>query len=173
MQEMQQLGSLRQIDKKIAASRPLDIFIFNVQKTETLTFKSHYESLQKLKELGFNINPVAVLCNDLKEVVDEIRKIGRKRDNLKFGIDGAVIKVDNLEYRAKLGVNAKTPKWAIAYKYPPETKETLLKDIETLKGILEDEAKLNRVLVRELKAIAEKYGDDRRTSIEEKQEVQI
>jgi len=122
-------GSLRQLDSKIAASRPLDIFIFNVQKSETIEFKSHYESLQKLKELGFNVNPVAVLCNDIKEVIGEINKIGKNREKLSFGIDGAVIKVDDLAYREKLGVNAKTPRWAIAYKYPPETKETLLKDI--------------------------------------------
>ena len=122
-------GSLRQLDSKVAASRPLDIFIFNVQKSETIEFKSHYESLQKLKELGFNVNPVAVLCNDIKEVIGEINKIGKNREKLSFGIDGAVIKVDDLAYREKLGVNAKTPRWAIAYKYPPETKETLLKDI--------------------------------------------
>lgn len=122
-------GSLRQLDSSIAASRPLDIFIFNVQKSETITFESHYESLQKLKELGFNVNPVANVCNNIEDVIKEIEKIGDNREELSFGIDGAVIKVDNLEYREILGVNAKTPKWAIAYKYPPEMKETTLKDI--------------------------------------------
>lgn len=122
-------GSLRQLDSKIAASRPLDIFIFNVQKSETLHFKSHYESLQKLKELGFHVNPVAKLCDDMEQVVKEIENIGENRENLSFGIDGAVIKVDDLAYREKLGVNAKTPKWAIAYKYPPEMKETTIKNI--------------------------------------------
>ncbi len=122
-------GSLRQLDSQIAASRPLDIFIFNVQKCESISFISHYEALQKLKELGFNINPVAKLCDTMKDVIKEINKIGENRENLSFGIDGAVIKVDNLEYREKLGVNAKTPKWAIAYKYPPEKKETSIKDI--------------------------------------------
>ena len=122
-------GSLRQLDSKIAASRPLDIFVFNVQKCESISFASHYEALQKLKELGFNINPVAKLCSNIKNVIKEINQIGENRENLSFGIDGAVIKVDDLQYREKLGVNAKTPKWAIAYKYPPEKKETTIKNI--------------------------------------------
>lgn len=122
-------GSLRQLDSSIVASRPLDIYIFNVQKSETLKFNSHYQSLQKLKELGFHINPVAKLCDNIKQVITEIEKIGETRENLSFGIDGAVIKVDDLAYREKLGVNAKTPKWAIAYKYPPEMKETTIKNI--------------------------------------------
>ncbi len=122
-------GSLRQLDSRIAASRPLDIFVFNVQKSETISFVSHDEALQKLKELGFQVNPVAQLCGDIKEVIKEIEKIGENREKLSFGIDGAVIKVNNLAYREKLGVNAKTPKWAIAYKYPPEAKETSIKNI--------------------------------------------
>ena len=122
-------GSLRQLDSSIAASRPLDIFIFNVQKSETLNFTSHYESLEKMKKLGFNVNPVVKLCSGIDDVISQIEQIGENRDNLSFGIDGAVIKVDDLKYREKLGVNAKTPKWAIAYKYPPEAKETVLKDI--------------------------------------------
>ncbi len=122
-------GSLRQLDSSIAASRPLDIYIFNVQKSEDLKFTSHYDSLQKLKELGFNVNPVAVFCDTIENVIKEIEKIGENRENLSFGIDGAVVKVDDLEYRKKLGENAKTPKWAIAYKYPPEMKETVLKEI--------------------------------------------
>lgn len=122
-------GSLRQLDSKIAASRPLDIFIFNVQKCENRNFESHAQALQILKELGFQINPVVKLCDNIKDVVKEIEAIGQNREALSFGIDGAVIKVDNLAYREKLGVNAKTPKWAIAYKYPPEMKETVIKDI--------------------------------------------
>lgn len=129
MQEMQQLGSLRQLDSKIAASRPLDIYIFNVQKTNDIQFTSHYESLKYLEKLGFNVNPVKVLCNDIEEVIKEIEKIGDKREDLSFGIDGAVIKVDNLLLREEIGTTFKTPKWAIAYKYPPEQKETILKDI--------------------------------------------
>ena len=122
-------GSLRQLDSKITASRPLDIFIFNVQKCESKNFKSHHESLLYLEEIGFNVNPVKVLVKDIPGAIDEIKKIGENRENLSFGIDGAVIKVDDLEQREILGTNYKTPKWAIAYKYPPEKKETKLKDI--------------------------------------------
>ena len=122
-------GSLRQLDSSIAASRPLDIFIFNVQKSDTIKFKSHLESLIYMEKLGFNVNPVKVMCTTISEVIDEINKIGDNREDLSFGIDGAVIKVDDLAQREVLGVNFKTPKWAIAYKYPPEQKETLLKDI--------------------------------------------
>ncbi len=122
-------GSLRQLDSKIASSRPLDIYIFNVQKSDTKKFTSHIESLEYLEKIGFNVNPVKVLCNNIPEAIEEINKIGDNRDELTFGIDGAVIKVDDLKMREILGSNYKTPKWAIAYKYPPEQKETLLKDI--------------------------------------------
>lgn len=122
-------GSLRQLDSKITKTRPLDIFIFNVQKLENDPFNSHYEQLNYLDKLGFNINPVRILCNNIDEAIDAITKIGEDRENLSFGIDGAVIKVDNLDYREELGTTFKTPRWAIAYKYPPEQKETLLKDI--------------------------------------------
>lgn len=122
-------GSLRQLDSKITKTRPLDIFIFNVQKLENNPFNSHYEQLNYLDKLGFNVNPVRILCNDIDEAIDAITKIGEDRENLSFGIDGAVIKVDNLDYREELGTTFKTPRWAIAYKYPPEQKETLLKDI--------------------------------------------
>ena len=122
-------GSLRQLDSSITAKRPLDIFIFNVQKCDSKKFISHHESLVYLEKLGFNVNPVKVLVNSIPEVIEEINKIGENRENLSFGIDGAVIKVDNLEQREILGTNYKTPKWAIAYKYPPEKKETILKDI--------------------------------------------
>ncbi len=122
-------GSLRQLDSKIAGSRPLDIYIFNVQKSDTVKFTSHLESLYYLEKIGFNVNPVKILCNNISETIEEINKIGDNREKLDFGIDGAVIKVDNLNFRDILGTNYKTPKWAIAYKYPPEQKETLLKDI--------------------------------------------
>ncbi len=122
-------GSLRQLDSKITASRPLDIYIFNVQKSEDIKFTSHYESLDYMKKLGFNVNPVIEKCNSIPEAIEAIKKIGENRDDLTFGIDGAVIKVDNLEQRKILGTNYKTPKWAIAYKYPPEQKATKLKDI--------------------------------------------
>ncbi|MBR2704269.1 MAG: NAD-dependent DNA ligase LigA [Clostridia bacterium] len=122
-------GSLRQLDSKVTAERPLDIFIFNVQRLTGNTFNSHYEQLQYLDKLGFNVNPVKILCNTIDEALEAIQKIGDDRESLGFGIDGAVVKVDNLDYREELGQTFKTPRWAIAYKYPPEQKETLLKDI--------------------------------------------
>lgn len=122
-------GSLRQLDSNITASRPLDIYIFNVQKIEGKEFNSHYEELLYLEELGFNVNPVKIPCDTLEEAINAINKIGEDREDLTFGIDGAVVKVDNLSLREDLGTTAKTPRWAIAYKYPPERKETILKDI--------------------------------------------
>ena len=122
-------GSLRQLDSKITAKRPLDIYIFNVQKSDTIKFTSHYESLLYLEKLGFNVNPIKILCNNIDEAIKAIEKIGKDREKISFGIDGAVVKVDNLELREKLGTTYKTPKWAVAYKYPPEKKETKLKDI--------------------------------------------
>ena len=122
-------GSLRQLDSTITAQRPLNIYIFNVQKCDSINFTSHYESLIYLEKLGFNVNPVKILCNNAEEVIEAINKIGEDRNNLTFGIDGAVVKVDDLALREKIGQTAKTPKWAVAYKYPPEKKETILKDI--------------------------------------------
>lgn len=122
-------GSLRQLDSKITAERPLDIYIFNVQKSDNIKFKSHIESLNYLEKLGFQVNPVKILCNNIEEAINAIKKIGDDREKLSFGIDGAVIKVDDLELREKIGTTFKTPKWAVAYKYPPERKETILKDI--------------------------------------------
>lgn len=122
-------GSLRQLDSTITATRPLDIYIFNVQKSDTIKFTSHFESLKYLEQIGFNVNPVKVLCKNIEEVIKEINKIGENRENLSFGIDGAVVKVDSLAQREVLGTTFKVPKWAIAYKYPPEQKETILKDI--------------------------------------------
>ena len=122
-------GSLRQLDSKITAKRPLDIYIFNVQKIEGKEFNSHYEELEYLEKLGFNVNPVRIPCTNIEEVKKAIQKIGEMREELTFGIDGAVIKIDNLKFREILGTTVKVPRWAVAYKYPPETKETILKDI--------------------------------------------
>ena len=122
-------GSLRQLDSKITQTRPLDIYIFNVQKIEGKEFHSHYEELQYLSDLGFNVNPVRIYCKNSKEIEKAIEKIGEDREKLTFGIDGAVVKVDDLKFREILGTTAKTPRWAVAYKYPPEKKETKLKDI--------------------------------------------
>lgn len=125
-------GSLRQLDSKITATRPLDIFIFNVQKYDENTFdaeNSHFTELNKLEKLGFNVVPVRTLCSTIDEAIEAIKKIGETREKLSFGIDGAVVKVDNLHLREILGTTYKVPKWAIAYKYPPEKKETKLLDI--------------------------------------------
>ena len=122
-------GSLRQLDSNITKNRPLDIYIFNVQKIEGKEFNSHYEELEYLSELGFNVNPVRIPCNSKEEVIKAINKIGEDRESLTFGIDGAVVKVDDLNLRKIMGTTSKVPKWAIAYKYPPEQKETILKEI--------------------------------------------
>lgn len=122
-------GSLRQLDSKITAGRPLDIYIFNIQEIENKEIMTHYEGLKYLQELGFNVNPVRILCKNINEVLEAIKKIGEDRENLSFGIDGAVVKVNNLELREKIGTTFKTPKWAVAYKYPPEKKETKVIDI--------------------------------------------
>lgn len=122
-------GSIRQLNSKITEERPLDIYIFNVQKWDKNPFNSHYEQLNYLEKLGFNVNPVRILCKKQEEVEKAIQKIGDDREKLSFGIDGAVVKINSLSFREKLGTTAKTPRWAIAYKYPPEAKETILKDI--------------------------------------------
>ena len=122
-------GSLRQLNPKITAQRPLDIYIFNVQKIENKTWNSHWEELNYLANLGFNVVPFRKLCHTIDEAIDAIREIGDNREELTFGIDGAVIKVDDLALREKIGTTFKVPKWAIAYKYPPEQKETIVKDI--------------------------------------------
>ncbi len=122
-------GSLRQLDWKITASRPLNIYIFNVQKFDENPFDSHYEQLKYLSKLGFNVNPVKIYCKSFEEAKNAVIKIGEDREKLTFGIDGAVIKIDSLSFREKLGTTYKVPRWAIAYKYPPEAKETILKDV--------------------------------------------
>ncbi len=122
-------GSLRQLNPKITAQRPLDIYIFNVQKIENKTWNSHWQELNYLANLGFNVVPFRKLCHTIDEAIDAIKEIGDNREELTFGIDGAVIKVDDLTLREKIGTTFKVPKWAIAYKYPPEQKETIVKDI--------------------------------------------
>ena len=122
-------GSLRQLDSNITKQRPLDIYIFNVQKIDGKEFNSHYEELEYLANQGFNVNPVRIYCKTSEEVIKAIEKIGNDREDLTFGIDGAVVKVDDLAFREILGTTSKVPKWAVAYKYPPEKKETILKDI--------------------------------------------
>jgi len=122
-------GSLRQLDPKIAAKRRLDIFVFNIQRIEGRTVSSHSESLDLLKSLGFKVIPGYKVCSDIDEVLNEIDNIGETRGELDYEIDGAVVKVNQLAQRELLGSTIKTPKWAVAYKYPAEKKETQLKDI--------------------------------------------
>lgn len=122
-------GSLRQLDSKIAAERNLDIFIFNVQAAEGIEFKKHSESLDYLEKLGFKVIPDRRIQHGIDEVFSEIMRLGDLRGELSFDIDGAVVKVNSLGEREILGQNTKTPKWATAYKYPPEQKETELLDI--------------------------------------------
>ncbi len=121
-------GSLRQLDPKIAASRGLDIFIFNVQLAEGVTFTSHGQSLQFLQDLRFKVTPHKILHTP-SEIVEEVAEINEHRELLTCDIDGAVIKVNDLHQRAEMGATAKFPKWAVAYKYPPEIKPTVVEDI--------------------------------------------
>jgi len=127
-------GSLRQKDSSVAASRGLDIFVFNIQQIEGVELNSHKESLDFIKELGFNTIPTYKKVNNIEDAIAEIDRIGEARGSLEYDIDGAVIKVDDFSQRDILGSTAKYPKWAIAFKYPPEEKQTKLLDIEIAVG---------------------------------------
>lgn len=127
-------GSLRQKDSAVTASRGLDIFIFNIQQVVGVELNSHKESLDFLKELGFNTVPFYKKVDTIEDAITEIDRIGDNRGNLEFDIDGAVIKIDEFNYREDLGSTAKYPKWAVAFKYPPEEKQTKLIDIEIAVG---------------------------------------
>lgn len=122
-------GSLRQLDSKVTASRRLDIFVFNVQAAEGIEFSSHIDSLEYLKSQGFHIIDGIRRASSAEEIISAIEEIGAARDNLPYDIDGVVIKADSLAERKLLGENISTPKWAIAYKFPPEQKQTKLTDI--------------------------------------------
>lgn len=122
-------GSLRQLDSRITAQRRLSIFCFNIQNSDELPLESHTQSLDYLKELGFPVSPRYPVYTDPQQVADEIARMGDSRGELDFDIDGAVVKVNRFEQRAALGSTAKFPRWAAAYKYPPEVKETRLRDI--------------------------------------------
>ena len=121
-------GSLRQLDPKIAAKRGLDILVFNVQLAEGVTFKTHSESLEYLKKLQFKVIPYEVLTS-VTAINDHVLSINENRELLPCDIDGAVIKVNDLTLRESLGATAKFPRWAAAYKYPPEIKPTIVEDI--------------------------------------------
>lgn len=121
-------GSLRQLDPKIVAQRGLDILVFNVQLAEGVSFRTHSESLDYLRDLRFKVVSYDKLT-DLQQIIDQITAIDANRGELACDIDGAVIKVDDLSLRQQLGQTAKFPKWAAAYKYPPEIKPTVVEDI--------------------------------------------
>ena len=123
-------GSLRQKDSKITASRKLDIFCFNIQRAEGKEFKTHSETLEFMEKLGFHVIPDYRVCHTADEIVQRIEEIGQMRRSLPFDIDGAVVKVNNIALRAEIGATTKVPKWAVAFKYPPEEKETTLREIE-------------------------------------------
>ncbi len=143
-------GSLRQKNPKITASRKLDIFVFNIQRVEGKELTSHKQSLDYLKSLGFKTVPFYTLCSDIDEAIAEIERIGEVRGTLPFDIDGAVIKVDSFAHRELLGSTSKFPKWAVAFKYPPEEKQTKVVDIEInvgRTGVLTPTAVFEPVLV--------------------------
>ena len=123
-------GSLRQKDSRITASRNLDIFIFNIQKIDGKEFKSHKESLEFLKNLSLPVVPMCTECENIEEILKEINRIGNIKSELPYQTDGAVVKLDLLKERDLLGSTSKFPRWAEAFKYPPEEKKTELLDIE-------------------------------------------
>lgn len=122
-------GSLRQLDSKLTAKRPLDIFIFNLEDINSKQFKTHSESLEYLKQQGFHVSPEFKVFKTMDEIIEYIKYWTENREDLGFGIDGMVIKVNNLAQREQMGYTAKSPRWAIAYKFPAERKETKLLDI--------------------------------------------
>lgn len=127
-------GSLRQKNPKIASERNLDVFVFNVQQTSEQTYTTHTDSIEYLKNLGFSVLPFYKKCNTIEEAVEEIRRIATIRHELSFDIDGAVIKVNEFSKRETMGTTSKYPKWAVAFKYPPEEKESQIIDIEVTVG---------------------------------------
>lgn len=127
-------GTLRQKDSSVVAKRNLSIFIFNMQLIEGETVSSHAQSLERMKALGFPVVPFYRVTDSADEIGQFIREIGEKRRDLPFDIDGAVVKVDDFTDREALGSTSKFPKWALAYKYPPEEKETVLRDVEVNVG---------------------------------------
>ncbi len=123
-------GSLRQKDSAVTASRRLDIFCFNLQQLRGGEVNTHSRSLEYMRSLGFRVIPDFRICHTADEVAQRIREIGEMRRSLPFDIDGAVVKVNSLALRAEIGATTKVPKWAVAFKYPPEEKETTLNEIE-------------------------------------------
>lgn len=127
-------GTLRQKDSSVVAKRQLSLFVFNMQLIEGETVTSHADSLQRMAELGLPVIPFYTVTDSAEGMVDLIREIGQKRRGLPFDIDGAVVKVNDFADRETLGSTSKFPKWALAYKYPPEEKETILREVEVNVG---------------------------------------
>ncbi len=128
-------GSVRQKDSGITKERELDIFIFNIQQiSDDIQLAGHKESLDLLKKYGFKVSPRYTIFDNIEDAIKEVETIGDMRGQFAFDIDGAVIKVDNLRQRDVMGSTNKYPRWAVAYKYPPEEKETVLKEIEISVG---------------------------------------
>lgn len=129
-------GSIRQLDPSITAKRPLDIFIYGAvfPKTQKTILKTQSETLKYLKELGFKTNPNMQVCSGIDEVVELCKKFEEKREHLDYEIDGVVIKIDNLKYQEALAQTSRSPRWAIAYKFPPIQKETIIEDITVQVG---------------------------------------
>ena len=122
-------GSLRQLDSSVTAKRNLDIFVFNLQQIRGAKLNTHRETLDYLEKLGFKVSPGRNIAKTIEEAYEEVLKIGESRGELPFDIDGAVIKVNSLSERELLGETTKVPRWAIAYKFPAETKETVVENI--------------------------------------------
>ena len=127
-------GSLRQLDSKITAERKLDIFVFNVQEADGFSFDTHIGSIELMASLGFRVIPYIKKAVNADEIIEHIKKIGELREDLPFDIDGVVIKVNELYMRGEIGENSGRPKWAVAYKFPPEAKLTKLTDITVQVG---------------------------------------
>lgn len=127
-------GSLRQKNAKITAERGLSIFVFNLQQCEGRSFATHHETLDYIKSLGFPVSPRYSVFSSIDDAIREIQTIGELRGTLEYDIDGAVIKVNDLAARRTLGSTNKFPRWAIAFKYPPEVKESVVRDIEVTVG---------------------------------------
>ena len=143
-------GSLRQLDSAVTKERGLEIFVFNIQRVEGVEFESHSKSLEYLKNKGFGVVPHTTVLKGKEEIFDYIQKIGEMRGDLPFDIDGAVVKADSFEIREKLGTTTKCPKWAVAYKFPAEEKETTVEEIYIQvgrTGVLTPNARLKPVRI--------------------------
>lgn len=143
-------GSLRQLDSRLCAQRKLDLFVYNIQLCETPLPGSHFDTLEWLRGLGFPVSPLNKRCATAEDAILRIREIGEMRRELPFDIDGAVIKVDDVAMREELGETASVPRWAAAYKYPPERAETVVREIQIQvgrTGVLTPRAAMDPVLV--------------------------